>query len=43
VTHDQVEAMTMGTARGDEPGRIQQLDTPQNLYDRPVNGLWQVS
>jgi multiple sugar transport system ATP-binding protein len=38
VTHDQVEAMTMGdrvaVMRG---GRLQQVDTPQILYDNPVN------
>jgi multiple sugar transport system ATP-binding protein len=38
VTHDQVEAMTMGSRvavmRG---GVLQQLDTPQRLYDAPVN------
>jgi len=38
VTHDQVEAMTMGdrvaVIKG---GYLQQVDTPQNLYDRPVN------
>jgi multiple sugar transport system ATP-binding protein len=38
VTHDQVEAMTMGdrvaVMRG---GRLQQVDTPQVLYDQPVN------
>ncbi|RMH57589.1 MAG: sn-glycerol-3-phosphate ABC transporter ATP-binding protein UgpC [Candidatus Hydrogenedentota bacterium] len=38
VTHDQVEAMTMG----DQivvlnEGRIQQIDTPMNLYLRPRN------
>src|SRR5207247_5613884 len=36
VTHDQVEAMTMGdrvaVLRG---GVLQQLDSPQRLYDRP--------
>jgi len=38
VTHDQVEAMTMGDRLVVmNQGRIQQLDTPQNLYDRPVN------
>jgi multiple sugar transport system ATP-binding protein len=38
VTHDQVEAMTMGDRLVVmNHGRIQQLDTPQNLYDRPVN------
>jgi multiple sugar transport system ATP-binding protein len=38
VTHDQVEAMTMGdrvTVMRD--GRLQQVDTPQNLYDSPDN------
>jgi multiple sugar transport system ATP-binding protein len=38
VTHDQVEAMTMGDRLVVmNQGRIQQLDTPQNLYDHPVN------
>ncbi|RPJ22512.1 MAG: sn-glycerol-3-phosphate ABC transporter ATP-binding protein UgpC, partial [Desulfobacteraceae bacterium] len=38
VTHDQVEAMTMGDRLVVmNQGRIQQLDTPQNLYDRPMN------
>ena len=38
VTHDQVEAMTMGhrIAVMDQ-GMLQQLDTPQNLYNRPAN------
>jgi len=38
VTHDQVEAMTMGdriVVMHD--GFIQQVDTPQNLYDNPCN------
>ncbi len=38
VTHDQVEAMTMGdriTVLND--GDIQQVDTPLNLYDNPRN------
>jgi multiple sugar transport system ATP-binding protein len=38
VTHDQVEAMTMGdrvTVLRD--GMLQQVDTPQNLYDNPDN------
>jgi len=38
VTHDQVEAMTMGdriTVLHD--GLIQQVDTPLNLYDHPIN------
>ncbi|WP_420624953.1 ABC transporter ATP-binding protein [Candidatus Poriferisodalis sp.] len=38
VTHDQVEAMTMGDRVAVlKDGRLQQVDTPQNLYDRPVN------
>jgi multiple sugar transport system ATP-binding protein len=38
VTHDQVEAMTMGDRICVmEAGRIKQLDTPDNLYHRPAN------
>lgn len=38
VTHDQVEAMTMGTRIVVmRDGLIQQVDTPINLYERPVN------
>ena len=38
VTHDQVEAMTMATRIVVmKDGLIQQVDTPQNLYDYPVN------
>ncbi|HID85987.1 MAG TPA: ATP-binding cassette domain-containing protein, partial [Anaerolineae bacterium] len=38
VTHDQVEAMTMGTRIAvQKDGVLQQLDTPQNLYERPTN------
>ncbi|MBQ7950936.1 MAG: sn-glycerol-3-phosphate ABC transporter ATP-binding protein UgpC [Clostridia bacterium] len=38
VTHDQTEAMTMGTRIVVmKDGIIQQVDTPQNLYDKPVN------
>jgi multiple sugar transport system ATP-binding protein len=38
VTHDQVEAMTMGTRIAVmRDGVLQQLDTPQRLYERPVN------
>jgi len=38
VTHDQVEAMTMGTRIAVmRDGILQQLDTPQNLYDHPSN------
>ena len=38
VTHDQVEAMTMGSRivvmKG---GYVQQIDTPKNLYNHPAN------
>jgi multiple sugar transport system ATP-binding protein len=38
VTHDQVEAMTMATRIAVMNfGVLQQLDTPQQLYDRPDN------
>jgi multiple sugar transport system ATP-binding protein len=38
VTHDQVEAMTMGDRVAVmRKGELQQVDTPQNLYDNPVN------
>ena len=38
VTHDQIEAMTMATRIVVmKDGLIQQVDTPQNLYDYPVN------
>lgn len=38
VTHDQTEAMTMGTRIVVmKDGLIQQVDTPQNLYDMPCN------
>ena len=38
VTHDQVEAMTMATRIVVmKDGVIQQVDTPQNLYDLPCN------
>jgi multiple sugar transport system ATP-binding protein len=38
VTHDQVEAMTLGDRVAVmRDGRIQQLDTPQALYRRPAN------
>ncbi len=40
VTHDQIEAMTMGdrvaVMRG---GKLQQCDTPQDLYDHPAERL----
>jgi multiple sugar transport system ATP-binding protein len=38
VTHDQVEAMTMGDRVAViKDGVLQQVDTPQNLYDHPAN------
>lgn len=38
VTHDQVEAMTMGTRIAVmKDGLLQQIDSPQRLYDLPVN------
>ena len=38
VTHDQVEAMTMGDRVAVlKDGYLQQVDTPQHLYDRPDN------
>lgn len=38
VTHDQTEAMTLGTRIVVmKDGVIQQVDSPQNLYDRPDN------
>jgi multiple sugar transport system ATP-binding protein len=38
VTHDQVEAMTLGQRVAVmRDGRVQQVDAPQTLYDRPAN------
>ena len=38
VTHDQVEAMTMGDRVCVlKDGILQQVDTPRNMYDNPVN------
>jgi multiple sugar transport system ATP-binding protein len=38
VTHDQVEAMTLGQRIVVlHEGRVQQIDTPLNLYNRPAN------
>jgi multiple sugar transport system ATP-binding protein len=40
VTHDQVEAMTMGHRVAVlKDGLLQQVDTPRNLYDRPANAF----
>ncbi|HRW18564.1 MAG TPA: ATP-binding cassette domain-containing protein [Dermatophilaceae bacterium] len=40
VTHDQVEAMTMGHRVAVlKDGVLQQVDTPEALYDRPVNAF----
>jgi multiple sugar transport system ATP-binding protein len=38
VTHDQIEAMTMGDRVAVmSKGFLQQVDSPQNLYDHPAN------
>jgi multiple sugar transport system ATP-binding protein len=38
VTHDQIEAMTMGDRVAVmRKGLLQQFDAPQNLYERPAN------
>ena len=38
VTHDQVEAMTLGQRVAVmRDGRVQQVDTPQNLFNAPTN------
>jgi multiple sugar transport system ATP-binding protein len=40
VTHDQVEAMTMGHRVAVlKDGILQQVDTPRNLYDQPGNAF----
>jgi multiple sugar transport system ATP-binding protein len=40
VTHDQVEAMTMGHRVAVlRDGKLQQVDTPRSLYDRPGNAF----
>ena len=40
VTHDQVEAMTMGDRVAVlKDGLLQQVDTPRNLYDNPSNAF----
>ncbi|GAA2069912.1 ABC transporter ATP-binding protein [Williamsia deligens] len=40
VTHDQVEAMTMGDRVAVlRDGKLQQFSTPTELYDRPVNAF----
>jgi multiple sugar transport system ATP-binding protein len=40
VTHDQVEAMTMGDRVAVlKDGILQQVDTPRNLYDTPANAF----
>ena len=40
VTHDQTEAMTMGDRVAVmKDGLLQQVDTPQNLYDKPRNSF----
>src|SRR5688500_17674743 len=38
VTHDQVEAMTLGQRIVVlDRGIVQQIDTPMNIYERPIN------
>jgi multiple sugar transport system ATP-binding protein len=38
VTHDQIEAMTLGTKVAVlKDGELQQVDSPQNLFDAPQN------
>ena len=38
VTHDQVEALTMGSRIAVlKDGRLMQVDTAENLYERPDN------
>ncbi len=40
VTHDQVEAMTMGDRVAVlKDGLLQQVDSPRNLYDNPANAF----
>jgi multiple sugar transport system ATP-binding protein len=40
VTHDQVEAMTMGTRIAIlRDGVLQQIDTPRRIFDHPVNAF----
>ena len=40
VTHDQVEAMTMGSRIAVlSEGRLQQVGTPQDVYDRPATAF----
>ncbi|MCP2254477.1 carbohydrate ABC transporter ATP-binding protein, CUT1 family (TC 3.A.1.1.-) [Prauserella aidingensis] len=40
VTHDQIEAMTMGHRVAVlKDGALQQCDTPRNLYERPTNAF----
>jgi multiple sugar transport system ATP-binding protein len=38
VTHDQIEAMTLGTKVAVlKDGQLMQVDAPQNLFDAPAN------
>ena len=44
VTHDQVEAMTLGQRVAVmRDGKIQQVDVPQRLYDDPRTSSWRRS
>ena len=41
VTHDQIEAMTLGTRVAVlKDGQLQQVDSPQMLFDAPRTCLW---
>ena len=41
VTHDQVEAMTLGQRVAVmRKGELQQVSSPQELYARPANSSW---
>ena len=41
VTHDQIEAMTLGTRVAVlKDGQPQQVDTPQMLFDAPTTCSW---
>ena len=40
VTHDQIEAMTLASRVAImNEGQLQQVDTPKNIYNNPVNLL----
>ncbi len=44
VTHDQEEALTMSdTVVVMDKGRIQQVGSPEDIYNEPKNALWPTS